>query len=293
MAAAPTSDPTTHRAARRDEGGRWPSRRGALRALGAAGLTLALWTPHRSAADAVAGELTYTRFRGAPNLKKVNFRFDGATLRFESRTAIATLEGADGLIFAPDGDLIVGGQGDRVHKVKADGSGAHVTHDAGGHESFHLALDPRGRRAWTSGMPGALVEVPLAPFAPGIVRGLRGDDKAITAIAFDDRGAAYYTASGFRGRGNFGAIDLETFTTRRLMEGIVAAHAITFDTYSGDLLLFGGDEIVQIAPSAPRVIKSSRRFALTGHFDQGTSDGRGHLFVAHNTGRVVFIDYAD
>lgn len=293
MAAAPTSDPIARRATRKHEDVRRPSRRGVLRVLGAAGATLALWTPRPSAADPVAGELYYTRFSGAPNLKKVNFRFDGETLRFESRSALATLEGADGLIFAPDGDLIVGGQGDRVHKVKVDGSGAHVTHDVGGHESFHLALDPRGQSAWTSGMPGALVEVPLAPFAPGVVRVLNGDDTTITAIAFDDRGAAYYTAGDFRGFGSFGAIDLETFTTRRLMEGIAAAHAITFDSFSGDLFLFGGDEIVQIAPSAPQAIKSSRRFDLTGQFDQGTGDGQGHLFVAHNTGRVAFIDYAD
>ena len=76
------------------------------------------------------------------------------------------------------------------------------------------------------------------------------------------------------------------------MTDILAAHSITFDSFSGDLFLFGGHEIVQIAPTSPRTLKSTKRFALTGHFDQGTTDGRGHLFVAHNTGRVVFIDYA-
>ena len=292
MAAPPPSELTVGRAGRSLTAKRWLSRRRALGALAAAAAAAAMWRPRPSAADPAGGEIYYTRFSGTPNLKKVSFHFDGLTLRFDSRTALARLDGADGLIFVPDGDLIVSGQGYRVHKVKLDGSGVHATRDAGGEVAFHVALDPRGDRVWTSGQPGALVEIPLAPFGAGIVRELRGEDTVVTGIGFDNRGTAYYTASNFRGGGSFGTVDLATFTTTRLMSDILAAHAITFDSFSGDLFLFGGDEIVQIAPESPRAIKSSKRFALTGHFDQGTTDGRGHLFVAHNTGRVVFVDYA-
>lgn len=245
-----------------------------------------------AAAHPVSWDVYYTRFAGSPNLKRAEIQFDGERVTLGPRRTVAAIEGADGLVFAPDGDLLVGGQGDRVHKVRTEGGGEHVTVSAGGQDAFHLALDPSGRRAWTSGLPGHLVEIPLQPFSDGIAHPLRGDDRTITSIAFDDRGIAFYTAADHRGGGNFGVLDLGTFSTRRLLSSLPAAHAITFDPFTGDLFLFGANQIAQIDPRNPRDIKSSLVFNQESLFDQGSTDGEGHLVVARTSGHVVFIDFA-
>lgn len=243
-------------------------------------------------AHPVDAVIHYTRYEGVPNVKKVAVRFDGQNLTFGQPESLASVNGADGIVFTPDGDLIVGGQGDRVHRLHPDGSGLRSV-TAGGGKSFHVTMDPGGRRVWTAGLPGTLSEVPLEPFGDGRLHVLRGDDVAITAIAFDATGRAFYTASTYKGGGSFGVLDLTAMTTRRLIDDLEAAHGIAFDTYSGDLILFGGNQIVQIDPARPGEIKDSRRFELDSHFDQGVPDGRGHLFVSRNGGNVVFVDYAE
>ena len=69
------------------------------------------------------------------------------------------------------------------------------------------------------------------------------------------------------------------------------AHGITFDEYAASLFLFGSFSILQIDSGTPDVI-SSQRNILGLRFDQGTVDGRGHLFAADNGGKLVFIDYS-
>lgn len=250
-----------------------------------------------AAAHPVSWEVYYTRFAGSPNLRRTEIQFDGQRVTLGPRETVAAVEGADGLVFAPDGDLLVGGQGNRVHKVSTRGDGAHTTVGAAGQEAFHLSLDPSGQRAWTSGMPGHLVEIPLRPFSGGVAHLLSGDDRAITSIAFDERGRAFYTSGDHRGGGNFGRLDLESFSTRRILSSLPAAHAITFDAitfdaFTGDLFLFGADQIAQIDPDAPQDIKSLRVVDQQSLFDQGTADGEGHLVIARTSGHVVFIDYA-
>ncbi len=247
---------------------------------------------HAEPGEVTEGLLHYTRYDDHPNVKVVAFRFDGETFELGKQQPIASTRGADGILFAPDGDLIVGGQGQRVHKIRADGSGDHRTLDLDGVSSFHVSLDPSGRRLWSAGLPGKLAEISLTPFGSAIGHALTGDDLEITHIAFDDNGQAYYTASDYQGHGSFGQIDLERFVTRRLIDGLEAAHGLTFDGFTGDFMLFGGNEIAQIDPDDPSVVKSRVSFATSSQFDQGTTDGQGHLFAAHNDGYLVFIDYA-
>lgn len=236
--------------------------------------------------------LFYTRYKEAPNVKKVPVSFDGETLKIGVPQPLASLNGADGITFTADGSLVVGGQGDRVHRLRPDGSGDYQTVSAGGGQAFHVTVDPDGSRVWTSGMPSALVEVPLEPLGDGRVHSLSGDDDSISGIAFDNLGRAFYTASDHRGGGNFGILDLTTMTTQRLISDLEAAHGISFDPFTGDLLLFGGNQLAQIDPRRPGEIKSSRTFDLDKNFDQGTPDGQGHLFVGRTTGHLVFVDYA-
>src|SRR5262245_58092360 len=127
-----------------------------------------------SLADTAAAQLfqktiTYTRFfGGVDNVKQALFNYDSgtATTFFTNYVAITTTPGADGVLFAPDGDLIVGGQGPATYKVVI-ANGSFATADPGGIESFHVMLDPSGTSIWTTSNPGLLAAVPLHPFAAG------------------------------------------------------------------------------------------------------------------------------
>jgi len=55
--------------------------------------------------------------------------------------------------------------------------------------------------------------------------------------------------------------------------------------------LFGNTDIVQIDPADPAVVAASRTFPGL-QLDQGTVDGKGHLFAASNTGQLLFVDYS-
>ncbi len=240
----------------------------------------------------IEGVLYYTRYDDHPNVKSAPYRYDGETFEIGEALPVASTHGADGILFAPDGDLIVGGQGERVHKIRTDGSGDHKTLRLDGASSFHVSLDPTGRHLWSFGLPGTLSKIPLSPFGGATAHPLSGDDLEITHIVFDAEGHAYYTASGFDGHGSFGRIDLERFETHRLIERLEAAHGMTFDGFTGNLILFGGNEVVQIDPADPTKIVSRITVVAASQFDQGTADGAGHLFAARNDGYLLFVDYA-
>ena len=93
-------------------------------------------------AHPLRGELYYTRYLGAPNLNKIPFAFDGKAMTLGRKTPVANLLGADGLGFAADGRLIVGGQGDRVHAVRIGEPGGQQSVSAGGAKVFHVAIGP-------------------------------------------------------------------------------------------------------------------------------------------------------
>jgi hypothetical protein len=238
---------------------------------------------------AVSGELFYTVFEPAA-VKKVSFTYDSSGFRIGRRILVASLPGADGIVFSPDGKLIVGGGATgMVFEVDPD-SGEFQQVRSGAPSAYHVALDPSGTRIWTAGLPGALAAVPLSPFADGEARTLVGDDPFISSVGFAF-GKAFYTASDPNGGGSFGRIDLETMTTQRLKRDLRGAHGITFDEYTASLVLFGSFSILQIDSGTPDTISS--QLDIPGmRFDQGTVDGRGHLFAADNGGKLVFIDYS-
>lgn len=237
----------------------------------------------------VVGDLYYTRHCGGVNVKKVSFSFDGTALTMDPPVGITATNGADGVIFAPDGDLLVGGQGPRVHKVNPTTAAVETRNP--GADAFHLSLAPAGDKFYATGIPGFLAEVPLSPFVDGVVRPLSGDDLFITSLAFDAGGNAYYTAGGSGGHGSVGRIDMATFTTTRYLSNVDAAHGMAYDAYTGHLMLFGDSHVAQVDPATMNMV-STRGFAGV-QFDQGTTDGRGHLFVADNNGQLLFMDYSD
>ncbi len=106
--------------------------------------------------------------------------------------------------------------------------------------------------------------------------------------------------------------------TTILIDSLEGAHGGTYDPYSETIFVFGGSRIVQIRPYKEGGKMKAEVVAfidLRQYFfqedlnhltlprtndggyvgwrlDQGTVDGMGHLFVASNTGHLVFVDYA-
>ncbi|MBV8295202.1 MAG: hypothetical protein JO085_00060 [Acidimicrobiia bacterium] len=236
----------------------------------------------------MSGELSYTTYN-PPAVKRLGFSFDGSSLRITSQHFLASLTFADGIVFAPDGKLLVGGGPAGIFEVDPS-SGAVQSAHPGGPGAWHVAVDPGGTRAWAAGLPGPLSEVPLDPFRDGVAHPLTGDDTNVTSVGFA-AGKAFYTASDARGIGSFGTIDLTSFRTTRLMADLRGAHGMTYDAATGDLLLIGNTDVVQIDPSNPSVVAASRTFPGL-QLDQGTVDGKGHLFAASSTGQLLFVDYS-
>jgi hypothetical protein len=236
-----------------------------------------------------SGDLYFTRYAGTPNLMKVRFDYSDGKLTLDKPKSVATLQGVDGLVFAPDGDLLVGGQGNSVHKVHvSDGKFKDVQANA---SAYHLSMDPSGKKVWAAGIPGPLAEIPLSPFGTGIPHQLHGDDINVTSIAFDGSGNAYYTSGGPGGYGNVGNVNLKTFTTTRRLENVPAAHGMAFDRFTNDLLIFGSTHITQLDPKTMKVV-SDLEVKASVTLDQGTVDGNGYVFVASNGGQLVFVDYS-
>jgi hypothetical protein len=235
--------------------------------------------------------ITYTRFAGPPqNVKQARFLYDAAlgTTSFTNIETIATTPGADGVLFAPDGDLVIGGQGNATHKVVIS-SGSFTTVTPGGVQSFHVMLDPSGTKIWTAGNPGPLGSVPLYPLAEGTYHPLQGDDQFITHLLFTPN-RVYYTSSFIFGLGHFGILDLTTFTTQRLYSDVPWAHGMTLDCYTGHAIAFANGFVAQIDPATDEVVSVLDATPLGLILDQGTADGVGHLFIASNTGYMLFID---
>lgn len=252
--------------------------------------------PAVALAGPIAGKLYYTRYQSPPEVKHVNFYYDGATnFILSNATSIVTLPaGSDGLTVAPDGDLVVGACGSGViYKVNPATATYESVSSGGG--SCHLALDPSRAKAWAGfsyNGSAALSEIPLNPFANGTAHTITGDDTAVGTLAWDSSGNCFYTVSQPAGTGSFGLLNTNTFVTTRLLAGIPAAHGMAFDPSTRTFILFGSTHITQVvATKTNATIVGDRTFAVND-FDQGTVDGLGHLFCAENGGHLLFMDFS-
>ena len=129
----------------------------------------------------------------------------------------------------------------------------------------------------------------------------------------------WVTVNGKADRDKYGGKDgdkvIASFGTKILIDSLEGAHGGAYDPYSKTIFVFGGSRIVQIEPYRENKKVKARVVAyidlrefffeetssnLTGprtpnvgwRLDQGTTDGYGHLFVASNTGHMVFVDYS-
>jgi hypothetical protein len=265
-------------------------------AASAALLTGLLLIPSAGRAAMFTGTLYYTNFNGGENVHSVNYSYDDVTkdLALSAPKGIAALGGADGIIFDGAGHLLVGGQGTgNVYRLNPDGTNIqHVLSGSG--QSYHLALGPSGAQVYTSAFGGALDIVPLSPFANGTSHNVSGSDNGVTQLAFA-AGKSFYDNSQPNGNGTFGTIDLNTFTTTRILNSELSIHGMVYDPFTGLITFFGAGAVGTVDPSLATnaLIAASfkQRTGINFDFDQGAVDGHGHALIAGN-GEITFIDYS-
>lgn len=271
----------------------------------AIGMALALACCSMLCADTASGTLFFTTFAGGENVHSVTYNFDGTTFTLGSVNNIAATFGADGLLVAPDGNLIVAGQNSgQLHEITTGGAAVKTVNAGDG--SFHLAL--------SSNLPNALLYSMANGGSPHIAAtqlsggGLSGDGTPYTlscatghaGCSTDVRGIVldpvndtwYYGTAGDGGSGDFGTVVFDdtahTATLTPILFGVFA-HGLTFDPFTDDIFFSSANVISQFDPTSNSIVGN---VFGTGPFDQSSADGKGHLFVASNGGGLEFIDYS-
>ena len=241
-----------------------------------------------------SGTLYYTTYNGGENVDKITYSYDSSTqsLTLGSPTGIAATPGADGIIFAPDGHLLIGGQtSGRVYDVNpSNGAFTSVAPGSPGADqaSYHLALDPNGAQFYTSDFGGQLDIVPLPFGTQGTTRTISGGDSGLTQLAFAPNGTVFYDNSQPNGGGSIGTIDIATGITTRLFSNVNPAHGLIYDPFTGLMTLFGRGETGTFTQTGTNLLTSGQ-FACD--FDQGAVDGLGHALVA-GCNSITFLDYS-
>ena len=255
------------------------------------GLWVALASPSASA-TLFTGTLYYTLFSGGQNVWRVNYSYQDSTQTFAlgAPTNIASTNGADGIIFAPNGNLLVGGQGSgNVYEVKPS-NGALVNTQATGTSSFHLTLDPNLKSVYSSDFGGSLNTLSLPIGSGSANTAITGGDSGLTQIAFGNEGTVFYVNGSPNGGGNLGTINLGTGVTTQLYTGVQSAHGLIYDPFTDLITMFGAGETGTMNDLTGASLKTSSQIYGLGDFDQGSVDGFGHALVA-GSGAITFIDY--
>jgi hypothetical protein len=258
------------------------------------GVLAAITTVATASADIFTGTVYFTRFSGAPNVGSVTYSYNSTTqvLTTGAPNLFATTQGADGIIFDANGNLLVGGQGfNHVTQFNPATPGTQTTASSVG-ASFHLALDPSGTKVYTSNFEGPLEILPLTPtIQNGTSHNVTGGDTGLTQIAFaPTTGNVFYVDGNPNSFGNLGTINLTTFVTTRFATGVQPAHGLIYDSFTGLMTIFGGGETGTFDQSGGN-LKTSTQIYGVGDFDQGAVDGSGHAFVA-GSNELTFIDYS-
>jgi hypothetical protein len=262
-------------------------------------------------AEIFTGTLYYTNFAGGNNVDKVTFNYDSSThsLSVGSAQVVANVNGADGIMFAPNGNLIVtSNTTNSVYRIDATNGNVLQTVNTGtpGFPDFHMALDPNGTQFYSSDrydrVSGPLDTFKInsnGSFDNATTTSIAGGDSNVTQLAFAPNGKILYTDGTPNSNGSVG---LFTFgagadTTDQLFGAnqITAAHGVVYDPYTGLWTMFGGGAVATLDPNAgsdAAIIGSLKQeHGINGDFDQGSVDGFGHALIAGN-GQITFIDYS-
>ena len=245
----------------------------------------------------VTGDLFYTLFSGGQNVNKIQYNYNETTQVFSlgGPVNVASTNGADGIIFAPNGNLLVGGQtSGNVYEVNPTGGAVLNTVNTGA-PSYHLSLDPTGTKVYTSDFGGALKTMNVSPILAGPVTTttITGSETGVTQVAFSGTDS-YYVQGNPNGNGNVGHINVATGVTTRLFTTLGPAHGLIFDSFTDLMTMFGDGETGTFNPNAgtdANIIASLKvSNPFTCGFDQGAVDGKGHALVA-GCSQITFIDY--
>jgi hypothetical protein len=264
-----------------------------------------------AAATQFQGTVYYTRFAGQPNVTSLGFTYDDGThsLTYGTQHDIASLNGADGIMFAPNGNLLVTSNATGLIYRLDTASGQtlqSVSTGTPGFADFHMALDP-GRAQFYSSNRYNRLSGPLDTFGinpNGSVNNatttpITGDDTNVTQLGFAPNGRIVYVDGA---PNSFGSIGLFTFgapndvTTQLIGANQVrAAHGVIYDPFSGLWTMFGGGSVATMDPNAATnagiVASLKQSVQFVGDFDQGAVDGFGHAFIA-GSGDITFLDYS-
>ncbi len=243
-----------------------------------------------------AGTLYYTNWCCvANNVNSVTFNYNETThvATLGVPTPVASVNGADGIIFAPNGNLLIGGQNtNRVHEITT--GGGFVRDYTLQDQSYHLALNPNGQFAYTSNFNGPLSVIDLntnTATLHTIFNSATGAPFGITQVAFAANGNVFYVQGSPNGGGNVGFLNLGTYQATPLFggAGIVPAHGLIYDPYTGLMTMFGAGHTGTFDQNGGNLKVSANAFNCD--FDQGAVDGFGHALVA-GCNSLTFLDYS-
>jgi len=237
------------------------------------------------------GTLYYTTYNGGQNVWKIDFSYDSASHAYglSNNTNIASTNGADGIIFGSNGNLLVGGQGSgNVYELNKSIGNVLATQSTGT-DSYHLTLAPDGSTVYTSAFGGRLNEVAVPVGTGATYTNITGSDNGVTQIAFGNTGQTFYVDGQPNGYGNVGTINLNTGLTTRLYGSVAPAHGMVYDPFTQLITMFGaGYTGTMNAVDGSNLLVSQTLFA--GDFDQGAVNGQGIALVA-GAGSLTLLDY--
>ncbi len=229
-------------------------------------------------------------------VKKVSYNYNGSIVTLgEIQTINDSLSEAEGIVFTPQGKLLIGTGGPSLYELPNTISASATSINSGLSSATHLAISPDGNTAYVTGAPGGLSALGL-PNGSAQTLSLSGDDTAISSLAFAQGGAAFYVASDAGGQNpHFGKLDLTTHTTTRLGGDILSGETLTYDPFTNNLFLFGGQSIQQVDPASGAIVSTltlATILNLPTEMHQGITDGQGHLFASAGNGSLFFVDYS-
>jgi hypothetical protein len=255
-------------------------------------------------ASAVTDTLYFTTFSGGQNIWSSTATYNGdgsagnGSFTVTTPSPLATTPGADGIVENPNnGQLLVGGQNTgNIYQVNPV-TGSYTTLNAG-MNTYEITVGSNGNHVYGGGSEGGastITRVPINPAggAPTVVA-VSGASTSVTHITFApglSAGTAFYTDGSDSGAGDFGTINLATGVTTALLTNVPYAHGMVYDPFTGDLILAGGDMLAQVSTAG--VVQSTLTLTSGQELDQGAVTGNGQLYWADNTGKLVFVDYAN
>lgn len=272
--------------------------RKAFSALCAAGI---LATSAATAVAQTSGELYFTRYAGDPNIGKLQFNYDGTDFTVSNIDFFAKTPGADGIVGNPQapGELLIGAQHYNAINRLNPATGEITVYPAPDRAQHLVVTD--SKTVFATDLPGELIKFDVSnqgALSDGVIVPLTGDDTEITTLLPTPYGYFYVTDMHASGLGAFGRVDfnndITAGETTRLANNLHAAHAGTYDPYTDTIMIFGGRFIYQMDTEGNIIseldVPLPQGSHTPVHFDQGTVDGKGHIYVADNVGYLIFVD---